>query len=102
MTKEKQKKNTTEKRMRPCIPKSDRITKKEALSMLKNADLLDLGLTADNMRNQLHPEKIVTFVVDRTSTIRMSASINARSVRSGGTKPTRMPIPLIEIRSLQR
>jgi len=65
MTKEKQKKNTTEKRMRPCIPKSDRITKKEALSMLKNADLLDLGLTADNMRNQLHPEKIVTFVVDR-------------------------------------
>jgi len=33
--------------------------------MLKSADLLDLGLTADNMRKQLHPEKIVTFVVDR-------------------------------------
>jgi len=65
MTKEKQKKNTARKRMQPCSPKSDRITKKEALSMLKSADLLDLGLTADNMRKQLHPAGIVSFVVDR-------------------------------------
>jgi cyclic dehypoxanthinyl futalosine synthase len=33
--------------------------------MLKSADLLDLGLTADSMRMRLHPEKVVTFVVDR-------------------------------------
>ena len=47
MTKKKQKKNTAKKQRQPCSPKSDRITKKEALSMLKSADLLDLGLTAD-------------------------------------------------------
>jgi len=65
MKKTKQKKNTTEKRTHPCIPASDRITKKEALSMLRTADILDLGLTADNMRKRLHPEGIVSFVVDR-------------------------------------
>jgi cyclic dehypoxanthinyl futalosine synthase len=53
------------KKTRICSPASDRITKKEALTMLKSADLLDLGLTADNMRKQLHPEGNVTFVVDR-------------------------------------
>ncbi|MDH4231376.1 MAG: dehypoxanthine futalosine cyclase [Nitrospirota bacterium] len=47
------------------MPTSDRITKKEALAMLRSADLLDLGMTADNMRKQLHPEGIVSFVVDR-------------------------------------
>jgi cyclic dehypoxanthinyl futalosine synthase len=42
-----------------------RITKKEALSMLRNADLLDLGEKADEIRKKLHPEGTVTFVVDR-------------------------------------
>ena len=65
MTKKRQKKNTAKKITRTCVPTSERITKKEALSMLKSADLLDLGLTADNMRKQLHPEGIVSFVVDR-------------------------------------
>lgn len=65
MKKTKQKKNTPKKRTQPCVPTTDRITKKEALSMLKSADLLDLGLTADNMRKRLHPEGIVSFVVDR-------------------------------------
>ena len=65
MTKKIQKTNTAKKRTRPCAPKSDRITKKEALSMLKSADLLDLGLTADIIRKQVHPEGVVSFVVDR-------------------------------------
>jgi cyclic dehypoxanthinyl futalosine synthase len=42
-----------------------RITKREALAMLRRADLLDLGATADKMRKALHPEGIVTFIVDR-------------------------------------
>ncbi len=33
--------------------------------MLRSADLLDLGMTADTMRKKLHPEGIVSFVVDR-------------------------------------
>ncbi len=64
MTK-KHKTDTAAKRTRACVQTSERITRKEALSMLKSADLLDLGLTADSMRKRLHPEKIVTFVVDR-------------------------------------
>lgn len=44
---------------------SDRITKKEALSLFRKADLLDLGRMADDMRKNLHPDRIVTFVVDR-------------------------------------
>jgi len=42
-----------------------RITKKQALNILKNADLLDLGSQADEIRKLLHPEGVVTFVVDR-------------------------------------
>lgn len=33
--------------------------------MLKHADLLDLGSRADEIRRELHPGRIVTFVVDR-------------------------------------
>ena len=43
----------------------NRITKKQALDLLKKADLLGLGDWADGIRKDLHPEKIVTFVVDR-------------------------------------
>ena len=61
----KQKKHTAKKRTHSCVPTTDRVTKKEAQTMLKTADILDLGLTADNMRKRLHPEGIVSFVVDR-------------------------------------
>lgn len=43
----------------------NRISKKEALTILKKADLLGLGEWADGIRKNLHPEKVVTFVVDR-------------------------------------
>ena len=43
----------------------ERLTGRKALSLLKNADLLDVGMMADDMRKSLHPEKMVTFVVDR-------------------------------------
>lgn len=42
-----------------------RIDRKEALNLLINADLLILGKRADEIRQNIHPEKIVTFVVDR-------------------------------------
>ncbi len=41
------------------------ITKKEGLNLLKNADLLGLGLMADNVRKQLHPGSMVSFIIDR-------------------------------------
>ncbi|MEJ2695595.1 MAG: radical SAM protein [Candidatus Sulfobium sp.] len=44
---------------------NERLASKKALSLLKNADLLEVGLMADNVRKALHPEGRVTFVVDR-------------------------------------
>ena len=43
----------------------NRLPKKEALTILKNSELLGLGEWADKIRKDLHPEKVVTFVVDR-------------------------------------
>ena len=42
-----------------------RITKKEGLKIFKDADLLELGQRSDDMRKRLHPESIVTFIIDR-------------------------------------
>ena len=43
----------------------NRISRKEALSLFKNADLLGLGMWADIIRKGLHPEGVCTFVIDR-------------------------------------
>ncbi len=42
-----------------------RITNEEALYLIENASLLDLGLMATEKKEELHPEKITTFIVDR-------------------------------------
>jgi len=41
------------------------LNRQEALRIFAEADLLVLGKLADRVRRRLHPEKIVTFVVDR-------------------------------------
>jgi cyclic dehypoxanthinyl futalosine synthase len=46
-------------------PEKERITRKEALALLRDADLLGLGMWADSVKTALHPEEICTFVVDR-------------------------------------
>jgi cyclic dehypoxanthinyl futalosine synthase len=43
----------------------NRIDKQTALKLFKNSDILALGEHADNIRKELHPEGIVTFIVDR-------------------------------------
>ncbi|MBF0542526.1 MAG: dehypoxanthine futalosine cyclase [Nitrospirae bacterium] len=43
----------------------ERIDKKTALKMYKEMPLLELGKMADSLRKELHPENIVTFVIDR-------------------------------------
>ncbi|MEW6410281.1 MAG: cyclic dehypoxanthinyl futalosine synthase [Nitrospirota bacterium] len=45
--------------------KRKRVTKEEGINLLDKADLLSLGEAADKIREELHPERIVTFVVDR-------------------------------------
>jgi len=42
-----------------------RLTKAEALHLIKNADLKELGRMASARKKELHPKGITTFVVDR-------------------------------------
>jgi cyclic dehypoxanthinyl futalosine synthase len=44
---------------------SSRVNREEALSLLTDADLLAVGALADTIRRRIHPDNIVTFVVDR-------------------------------------
>lgn len=44
---------------------SKRLTNKEALDLIKNASLLDLGLMATKKKEELHPDKTTSFIVDR-------------------------------------
>ncbi|MFO7813934.1 MAG: radical SAM protein, partial [Pelovirga sp.] len=41
------------------------ITREQALHLLTEADLLEVGKLADAIRQQKHPQRRVTFVVDR-------------------------------------
>ncbi|MEA3227461.1 MAG: dehypoxanthine futalosine cyclase [Campylobacterota bacterium] len=42
-----------------------RLTKKEALNLIKNADLKELGRLASERKRELHPKGVTTFVIDR-------------------------------------
>ena len=42
-----------------------RLTKEEALDLIRNADLKELGRMATERKKQLHPKGVTTFVVDR-------------------------------------
>lgn len=42
-----------------------RLTKEEALDLIKNADLKELGRLASKRKKELHPKGITTFVIDR-------------------------------------
>ncbi len=42
-----------------------RLTKEEALDLIKNADLKELGRLASQRKKELHPKGITTFVIDR-------------------------------------
>ena len=47
------------------INENKRINKEEGMNLLKNVDLLTLASLANNKRFLLHPDKIITYVVDR-------------------------------------
>jgi cyclic dehypoxanthinyl futalosine synthase len=42
-----------------------RLTKEQALELIQNADLKELGILATKRKKELHPKGITTFVVDR-------------------------------------
>jgi len=43
----------------------NRLTKQEALKLLREADLKELGRMATQRKKELHPKGITTFVIDR-------------------------------------
>ncbi len=47
------------------VLEGERLTPEEGLHLLTEADLLTLGWLAGRVRRRLHPEPLVTFVVDR-------------------------------------
>ncbi len=47
------------------VVSGDRIGADEALLLFRQATLLDLAMAADLVRRRLHPEPIVTYIVDR-------------------------------------
>jgi cyclic dehypoxanthinyl futalosine synthase len=47
--------------MLPAMP----ITRQQALDMFRCDDLLGIGMEADAVRHRLHPEGVVTYVIDR-------------------------------------
>ena len=47
------------------IDKNKRLTNKDALDLIKNASLLELGELATQRKNELHPDKTTSFIVDR-------------------------------------
>ena len=47
------------------MSKTKRITYQDGVDLYNNADILELGRMADNIRKEKHPENIVTFVIDR-------------------------------------
>ncbi|MGW8286668.1 MAG: cyclic dehypoxanthinyl futalosine synthase [Desulfobulbales bacterium] len=43
----------------------ERLTEQESLLLFRGGNLYDLGFLADNIRKKIHPEPVVTYVIDR-------------------------------------
>jgi cyclic dehypoxanthinyl futalosine synthase len=43
----------------------ERLSRDEGVALLRDADLLELGMLADAVRQRLHPEGLVTYIIDR-------------------------------------
>ena len=41
------------------------LTKQQALEMFASDDLIGIGMEADAVRRELHPEGVVTYIIDR-------------------------------------
>ena len=41
------------------------LTKAEALEMYRSDDLIGIGMEADAVRRRLHPDDVVTYIIDR-------------------------------------
>jgi cyclic dehypoxanthinyl futalosine synthase len=51
--------------IRAKIERGERVGREELLFLAQQADLLELGMLADGVRRRLHPQPVVTYVIDR-------------------------------------
>ena len=47
------------------VAAAERLTREDGVTLLRQGDLLELGLLADQVRERLHPERVVTYIIDR-------------------------------------
>jgi cyclic dehypoxanthinyl futalosine synthase len=52
-------------RVREKAGAGERLTRDDAIALLRDGDLLELGGLADSVRERLHPEGVVTYIIDR-------------------------------------
>ncbi|SFG00680.1 cyclic dehypoxanthinyl futalosine synthase [Desulfotomaculum arcticum] len=43
----------------------DRLSREEGIELLEQGNLIDLGMAANAIKNKLHPEGMVTYIIDR-------------------------------------
>jgi cyclic dehypoxanthinyl futalosine synthase len=41
------------------------MTREEAIDLFQNGDLIEIGMAADEVRRKLHPENVVSYIIDR-------------------------------------
>jgi cyclic dehypoxanthinyl futalosine synthase len=47
------------------VEAGERLAREEGVALLQRGDLLELGMLADAVRRRLHPEGVVTYIIDR-------------------------------------
>ncbi len=51
--------------VRKRVEDGGRVSREEAVDLLREGDFLELGMLADAVRWRLHPEPVVTYIIDR-------------------------------------
>ena len=51
--------------VRERVEEGGRVSREEAVDLLREGDFLELGMLADAVRWRLHPESVVTYIIDR-------------------------------------
>ncbi len=51
--------------VRKKVEDGGRVSREEAVELLRDGDFLELGMLADAVRWRLHPESVVTYIIDR-------------------------------------
>jgi len=76
------------------VAAGERLTPAEGVALLREGDLLELAGLADSVRERLHPEGVVTYIVDRNinytnvcTAQSMTVHELVRLIREAGRRP---------------